>query len=152
MHVCVCMFACMWGMCMHMCALSVEARGCQWLSSLITVTSFLDTGSLSPTQSSVPHLDRLCQPSLPHLSLPSWSWNHRLAAVSTQHLHGFWGSDLWSSHLCSKCFNHWAISPTFLLFVYLQRHKLPCAICMFSFGWRFPNHFSSHISSIPIPT
>lgn len=145
-HVCVCMFACMWGMCKHMCALSVEARGCHWLSSLITVPSFFETGSLSPTQSSVPHLDRLCQLAPPQPSFPE------LEPQAGCHIYpafprllGIWPL---VSHLCGKCFNDWAISLTFLLFVYLQRHKLPCAVCMFSFGWHFPNHFSS----ILIPT
>lgn len=48
-----------------------------------------------------------------HLCLPSW--NCRLAASPTLHLHGFCWSESQSSHLQGKHFHHWAISPAWLL-------------------------------------
>lgn len=48
-----------------------------------------------------------------HLRLPSW--NCRLAASPTLHLHGFCWSESQSSHLQGKHFHHWAISPAWLL-------------------------------------
>lgn len=105
---CVCTFACMWGMCMHMCALSVEAWG--WLIPWDRISQ------------SNPELSATSRPAMPACPTSAFLPG---AGNTGWHLHGFWGSDLWSSHLCSKCFNHLAISLTFLLFVYLQCHKLP---------------------------
>lgn len=69
-------------------------------------------------------------------SLPVWlfwlaSLHHRfhlcpssvritcLTVISTSHLHGWSGFELWFSCLHGKCFTHWAISLVHLLYLYL---------------------------------
>lgn len=53
-------------------------------------------------------------------SFPSCSgaWYHRHTHHSRLFL-GFWRPELWSSHVCSKHFIHWAISPLCHLCIYL---------------------------------
>jgi len=54
-----------------------------------------------------------------------------------QHLGGFCGSELWSSCLCGKCFNHWAISPAFSsLFMGAVINGIVCPPSSYSFFWK----------------
>lgn len=60
-------------------------------------------------------------------------WSCRLAAMRTQHLHGFLEFERRFFCLCSKCFNHW-VTPTFPMkfsvfyIIYIQIHME--RICM----------------------
>lgn len=75
---------------------------------------------LNQTQSSmigasIPRQIAQSIPCLCLLRLESWVGQPPL------YFHGFWWPELWSSYLCSKCFDHWAISlvrnPLFLCYL-----------------------------------
>lgn len=81
---------CAWGRGMHVwTCLHVESRSLGRKSPTITLPPY----SLRPCLSATP---RVCRPSWSWEPTVSafWGWNCRQAAIPTQHLWGFWGSQL----------------------------------------------------------
>lgn len=108
MHIIFFHFLCAFGVqvCMHF------LHVCPWVHVCLGMWS--PAGSVMKTQSLLLQL----------VSLASWFWRVPISDLQDwncnsmprpQHLCAFWGIELWSSHLCSKCLSSCTISPAYFV-------------------------------------